>query len=269
MSSDPSTAQQSGNTYRAQRASELIGRVVKGSQGNEVGKIEDLVVDMATGQLRYALLAFDPGLVGAERLVPVPASRLRVNARGEPLTYEATRAELQRTAQARSEWTESLFDAERIARIDQAWGEPSGSKAKYEQKLQKVGDLLNKRVNDRARSPVGELQELVLNMSDKRVHYAVVALDPGGAGQGKQVVLPLRSLRVGGNDALILEVDKARLQQAPSFTHDQFGDLNEPTLRRQVLRGLAHADVDERGSAQRLQGANDTRASGASTAPLR
>lgn len=256
------TSQKATGNYRAIRASELMGREVRGSEGSGVGEIEDLVVDISTGQLRYAMLGFDPGLLSTERLVPIPMSRLRMDTGRDTLVYEATREEMERTAAARSEWNDSLFaDKDHIARIEQGYGVKGQGQGS--QSLRMVSNLLGKQVNDRARQSVGELEDLVVDTARKRVHYVVVELDASWAGMDKRVALPLRSLRVvQGQDALVLHADKARLQQMPAFGKDQYANLNDRSLRERIDRLLANADVNQPGN--RAAAANDTRAAGAS-----
>ena len=54
------------SNYRGFRASELIGKEVKNPQGEQLGEIEDLVVHMTTGDVRYAILSLG-GFLGATR----------------------------------------------------------------------------------------------------------------------------------------------------------------------------------------------------------
>jgi uncharacterized protein YrrD len=57
------------------RASELvlIGLPVKTTEGEDVGKVEDLILDAKTGNVEYVVVA-TPGLAGSqEKLVAVPA----------------------------------------------------------------------------------------------------------------------------------------------------------------------------------------------------
>src|SRR5690349_407031 len=62
------TSNQQLKKYNAMRASKLLGKGVRNAEGKDIGKIEDLVVDMDSGKVRYAMLAFDPGLFSPEKL---------------------------------------------------------------------------------------------------------------------------------------------------------------------------------------------------------
>ena len=68
----------SKNQYRGMRAGEVIGKEVRNPQGTNIGRIRDMVVDMNTGQIRYTMLEFDPGILQGERLFAVPTDKLRL-----------------------------------------------------------------------------------------------------------------------------------------------------------------------------------------------
>jgi sporulation protein YlmC with PRC-barrel domain len=58
------------------RASDLLDTQVVGEDGDDIGKIEDLVVNAQTGELRYAVIAFDRGWFRSDKPVAVPADSL-------------------------------------------------------------------------------------------------------------------------------------------------------------------------------------------------
>ena len=51
---------------------------VQNPQGQDLGKISDMVVNMNTGDVRYAVLEFDPGIFKGEKLFAVPTKQLRM-----------------------------------------------------------------------------------------------------------------------------------------------------------------------------------------------
>jgi len=65
-------------TGRALRASEITGMEVRNSQGEDLGNIEDLMIDMSTGQIRYAVLSFGGFLGIGDKLFAVPWNQFRL-----------------------------------------------------------------------------------------------------------------------------------------------------------------------------------------------
>lgn len=76
-------AERPAHAERLVRASELIGMHLNDRQGEEAGEIEDLVVNLGTAQVRYAVLDLDDGWGPDERLMPMPLNTLRVPADSE------------------------------------------------------------------------------------------------------------------------------------------------------------------------------------------
>jgi sporulation protein YlmC with PRC-barrel domain len=60
------------------RARHVEGMPVRNSAGADLGKVEDIVVDMHTGEVRYAAIAFGGVLGVGDKLFAVPFQALRV-----------------------------------------------------------------------------------------------------------------------------------------------------------------------------------------------
>jgi sporulation protein YlmC with PRC-barrel domain len=226
-------ATQSTN-YRALRASEVIGKSVRNPQGNDIGKIDDMVVDMNTGDVRYAILSFDPGILSSEKLLPVPVSELRMAADRDDIVYNVSRDKLERSAIDRSEWNENfLRDPARVGRIDTA----AGTRA-AQGRLQRASDLIGQNVKSRSGEAIGELEELVVNMAQQKVHYAVMGFDASWApGTEKRYVLPLRVFdQAADRNELVLDVDKSKLQAMKAFAENDYRNLNDRALVSDVDR---------------------------------
>lgn len=61
------------------RASEVTGLVVKNEAGTELGTVEDLVLDLSSGRVRYAALSYGGFLGVGDKLFAVPWDRFQVS----------------------------------------------------------------------------------------------------------------------------------------------------------------------------------------------
>lgn len=223
--------------YRGLRASEVIGMSVRNTQGENIGQIEDMVVNTNTGKVRFAILSFDPGLFQGERVFAVPIDKLRVAADRNDVVLDASRDQLERAGIARQAWMHGDFaNLQQIRRLDEAWniaGPPATGP------LARATELLGRDVNNRRGEEIGQIEELVLNAARGQVHYAVVNVDPTWLGTGKRVVLPLRAFtRTAGTDNLVVDLDKARVAALPAFSARQYADLDDRTFLVDVDRYL-------------------------------
>ncbi|MGE0757597.1 MAG: PRC-barrel domain-containing protein [Pirellulaceae bacterium] len=66
-----------------QRASELMGMSVQNEAGQDLGEIEDLVIDVKSGQVRYVALSFGGFLGLGDKLFAVPMSALKLRHKGD------------------------------------------------------------------------------------------------------------------------------------------------------------------------------------------
>lgn len=219
--------------YRGLRATQLIGKEVKSSQGKNLGQLEDLIVDMDTGRVRYSILRFDPGILSGEKLIAVPVSELRLSNDRDELVYDMTRARLEKAGVDKKNWPGALRDREYLSGLDRVYGivQPSTNRRAFS-----AADLLGKDVNNRQGKDIGQIRDLVINMSAQSVHFAVLAFDPSWTAPEKLYAFPLRAFTfTDGTDELTLEVDKTTLQAMRSF---------DPKLWTSLRDSVFIADMD-------------------------
>jgi sporulation protein YlmC with PRC-barrel domain len=65
--------------YHGVRASKLIGMDVHNAQGEELGEIDDLVVNSQTGQVHYAVLSFGGLMKMGDKLFAYPMSAFKLD----------------------------------------------------------------------------------------------------------------------------------------------------------------------------------------------
>jgi sporulation protein YlmC with PRC-barrel domain len=80
---EPSRAAGVSRAHAVKRASTVIGMAVKNQSGDELGKIDDLVLDMNSGKVRYAALSFGGFLGLGDKLFAVPMEALKLSATGD------------------------------------------------------------------------------------------------------------------------------------------------------------------------------------------
>ena len=79
----PASGRVTGSTARAAtgvvvRAKSIAGMAVKNPADEDLGKVEDVVIDMETGSVRYAAIAFGGFLGVGDKLFAVPFKALHV-----------------------------------------------------------------------------------------------------------------------------------------------------------------------------------------------
>lgn len=78
------------------KASELIGMKVEGSDGKNLGKIRDLVIDPQDGDIEYAVLDFGGFLGMGDKYFAVPWDALNKTENGKKIALDTTKRDLKK-----------------------------------------------------------------------------------------------------------------------------------------------------------------------------
>lgn len=214
------------SSYRAMRASKMIGMQVSNPEGKNLGKISDLIVNTKTGDVRYAMLEFDPGFLESEKLFAVPITALSVGADQKALLHKnMSRDKLEKAGVTKADWQKAVDNSRYLEGLDKNYGfsPPAGTA-----RAVRASKLLGKDVNSRAGEGIGEIKELVIEMSTAKVDYAVLAFDPSWVSSEKLFAFPMTAFSMVANkDDLVLDVDKSMIAQMKSFDSTRWGSLNE------------------------------------------
>lgn len=103
--------------------------------------------------------------------------------------------------------------------------------------------LIGQKVRDSQGKDLGEIKDVVIDMQSGRVHAAV--LEFGGVlGVGaKQYAFPLSELKSGDKDALTVDVDKQKLENAEGFAKGQWPAMDSEYWGR--VRGEGEASAGQ------------------------
>ena len=80
---------------RVLAASTLTKDPVRNSQGEDLGKIEEIMIDIPTGKVAYAVLSFGGILGMADKLFAIPWSALALNQDTQEFVLDVSRAVLE------------------------------------------------------------------------------------------------------------------------------------------------------------------------------
>ena len=78
----------------ANKASKIIGKEVRNTQNEKVGKVKDLVIDTRAGRIAYAVLSTGGGMFGSGKLIAVPLDALSLKPGEEHFLIDAAKDRL-------------------------------------------------------------------------------------------------------------------------------------------------------------------------------
>ena len=92
-------------------ASSLIGDDVRNPEGEDLGKLEEIMIDVDTGQVGYAVVSFGGFLGMGDKLFAVPWRTLRIDTDEHELVLDLPREVLENApGMDRDEWPSTTLD---------------------------------------------------------------------------------------------------------------------------------------------------------------
>jgi sporulation protein YlmC with PRC-barrel domain len=252
---------QHGSTAGAQatmadaRASKLIGMNVRNEQGEKLGDINDLAVDVQNNRIHYAIVGHGGVLGIGQKDVAVPVSRFKMNRTGDELVVNMNEQQMKDApdiGRDRKNWD----DAQRWSDVGRYYTQTLGmpaAEATTDQSFRRASDLIGKNVVDAQGERAGEIEDLVVNLADGSIHYAVMEYDRKWNPNDKLVALPMTSFQTAADrDELKIGMTREQLAQAPEFDQSQWPNLSDNRFRDSVLgfgRDGSTVGMDQRGTA--------------------
>ena len=223
---------------RLMRASQLIGKNVENAQGENLGEIKDLVIDVNNERVFYAILEFGGFMGLGEKLFAYPVRSFgQTSADTDKLVLNVDKEKLKAAPGfARNSWPDWLTYGKQV---DKYYGETVKLKPMANQKLVRASELIGKNVNDRKGKDMGEIDDMVVDMNSGKIHYAVLEFDQSWNLNDKLISLPLRSFNyVAGNKDLVLNIDKESIDTKRAYQKDKWPDINDHNYRTETDRYL-------------------------------
>ncbi len=226
------------------RATELIGRRVSSADGQDLGTLDDLVVDAVKGTVQYAVVSFGDrsGLGG--KLFAYPLERFRMDRGRGKLMLNVPKAQLERAP-----GVERGPDSSQPGYASRVERSPGAASARYV----RASEMLQGEVRDRSGKAIGAVQDLVVDMRGSRVGYVVVAFDRPWSTGDKLVAMPMRAFRSAGG-SLVYIATPEQLEVAPSFDRAGWPDIGKEQRFRDEASGSERTQREHDTDANRAMG---------------
>ncbi len=204
------------------RASALLGYNVNNLAGENIGEIDDLLIDVETGQILFATLEYGGFLDLGDRRVPIPLAGLSWLSDGE-LALNIQEQQLESLPDLDSNWP-NVADPTWNDSIVNYWTDLSinpGNAASDSQTIMYVSNLIGYDLGNV--DAQGSINDLLIDLSQGRAVHVII--DYGGLFDDNLTALPFSAVDVSvEGDAYVFtpNVDMQALQNAPSLNRDAF-----------------------------------------------
>jgi len=219
---------------RWQKANDLINKKVTNSGSENLGKLEDIVVDPNSGRILYGVLSFGGFLGMGDKLFAIPWQSLQLAADGNAFTLNVDKDRLKNAPGfdkgkwpnfADEQWATTTY---KYYNQSPYWrSQPDTASDDYRVRWthratawQKVSDLTGKRVVDARNEDTGKLRDCIIDADGGRILYGVVSFND------KNFAVPWTALTLP-RDAkqLVLIVNKDQFTDTISFSNDNWPNM--------------------------------------------
>ncbi|HEY0845025.1 MAG TPA: PRC-barrel domain-containing protein [Noviherbaspirillum sp.] len=231
------------------RASRLLGADIRTTGGENVGKLQDLIVDVTSGRVHYAVLSYDDTPGANDKLFVFPIGTFKPAGGADQLVLDIDKDKLGKAPRFdRKRWPD-LSNKRFHQEIERHFGAGAAQAMPRGQRLARASELIGRHVDDRAGARAGEIEDLVVNPVSERLRYVVLDMDKAWSRDDMLVTLPLGAFRFPerkGRD-LVLEMTREEMEPARRFEENAWPNLNGRFFRREVDAFLARFQKDREG----------------------
>jgi sporulation protein YlmC with PRC-barrel domain len=236
----------------AVRASQLKGTKLENAQGDHVGNIHNMVIDTASGDIRYVAVTYGGFLGFGNKLFAVPFEALQV--KREPgdsddhvMILDVSEEQLKGAEGFDEDRWPSFADESFASQLDKLYGidrkaatdrAASSDPSVAIGPIVKAGDLIGMQLRNRQNERVGKIDDLVIDAAEGKLRYVAVTYG-GFLGFGNKLfAVPFESFHYQ-RDAddqksyvMVLDVTQDSLDRSEGFDQDRWPDINDPAVQQ-------------------------------------
>jgi len=225
----PAQSRAATQPYRDMRASKLIGSDVRNAQNENLGEIKDLIIDVNNDRVYYAILSFGGFLGLGDKLFAYPVSAFTQTGNDDKVILNVDKARLKGAPGFAARDFPDFNAPKYRTDVDGYFGPTAAVKPMPNQMLRRASEWIGKDINDRNGKDVGEIEDLVVNMGNGKIHYAVVEFDKSWSLNDKLLAVPMKALHhTTTSKDLVWDIDKSRVDTSLAFDKNRWPNLNDP-----------------------------------------
>lgn len=227
------------------RASELLKAEVQTPEGDRLGTVDEVAIHRPSGQCVYAIVKTSSARQFNHEKKAVPFLALRGARPQDGLRIDTSVDRFRDAPPFEDENWNTIGDRPWGRIVYQHYGmefdaselmpqadEDADDDEKSRPKLVRASKLLERELENRQDQKLGEVADLAIHMRQGRVLYVVVGDAP--VADDKLAIIPWQAIQGHSDDALVLNLQRERLREAPAIDEDRWSNLMASDFSRRV-----------------------------------
>lgn len=223
---------------RLEKAGQVVGDAVKNGQGQTLGKLEDLVVDLESGRVLYGVVAVDANYVAVapEDLSPVLGAKTVIIETEKNKLAGAPRVNKKQAAEtATVNFLNSVYQYWNRRPWWEGAMQPTGHTTFGN--VNRASELKGMGVKTPVNENLGKVDDIVVELPGGRVPFSLLsASGVAGASQALYPVPPNEFTPGADRKNLITGLDIQKLLAAPRIPKDNLQQLSDPAFAASIYQ---------------------------------
>lgn len=226
--------------HRYQKATDMMGKVVKNASDENLGKIEDIVVDANSGRILYGVLSFGGFMGMGDKLFAIPWESLDLPDHAKSFVLNVSKERLKSAEgfdkrnwpnfadEAWATKTHKYYEqtpywqASDANRTTDANSRPNNRDRWYQHATvwQKCSDLCGKDIHNLQNDDIGRISDCLIDPDGGRILYGVLA------NTGKRYAIPWGAMTLSSDGKNFqINLSKEQLKNAPTLEGDTWPNV--------------------------------------------
>jgi sporulation protein YlmC with PRC-barrel domain len=221
---------------KIESAKKVVGREIQTTQGEKVGELKDVVVDLESGRVLYTIVSAGGFLGINDELTAVAPSAFSSSGEAK-LTINADKEKLTAAPRFTKDHESNLKDAGFAKQVYQHFGQNLDWEQGSFNNVHKASELIGMNVKNSSDQNIGEVSDLGIDLPAGRVTFVILGAGGVlGAGEKHYVMPPNAFTLASDNKSLVSGIDKEKLADAPQLQRNNWQQLSDRSFAARVYQ---------------------------------
>jgi len=215
-------------------AKKLMGRAIYNSQDQKIGDLKDMVVDLESGHVLYAIISAGGFLGIGDELTAAPPG-VFTSSTETKLTMNSDKDKLKAAPRFTKDYDSKLGDAEFVKQVHQHFGQTMGREGSFNN-VHKASEVVGMNVKNVSDQKIGDINDLGIDLPAGRVAFVILGAGGlAGVGEKKYVLPPNAFTLAPDKKSVVSDIDKEKLTNAPQFNNN-WAQLSDRRFAAQIYQ---------------------------------